>query len=169
MSPPQQPGSTGSVWVMSGSPVHVSSLPRRRQCFMGRANTHLRPPNSSYSLHPRPHTRDPGAWGNYADRDEVGPVISTGRNREGRVARRARRRAALKEKRLGQIEEKLSRKKMVGAKGWGQAGQQGRGSRGAGARAGLLRRAAARAVDGVQPLVRPASSSSALADTVRPC
>ncbi|PNW83046.1 hypothetical protein CHLRE_06g304600v5 [Chlamydomonas reinhardtii] len=54
-----------------------------------------------------------GAWGNYADRDEVGPVISTGRNREGRVARRARRRAALKEKRLGQIEEKLSRKKMV--------------------------------------------------------
>ncbi|KAG2497051.1 hypothetical protein HYH03_005050 [Edaphochlamys debaryana] len=54
-----------------------------------------------------------GAWGNYADRDEMGPIMSTGRSREGRVARRARRREALKEKRLEALSEKLSRKKMV--------------------------------------------------------
>ncbi|EFJ51382.1 hypothetical protein VOLCADRAFT_103426 [Volvox carteri f. nagariensis] len=54
-----------------------------------------------------------GAWGNYADRDEVGPVISQGRTREGRVARRARRREALKEKRMEFVAEKLARKKMV--------------------------------------------------------
>ncbi|GLC36573.1 hypothetical protein PLESTM_000461600 [Pleodorina starrii] len=54
-----------------------------------------------------------GAWGNYADRDEAGPIISTGRTREGRVARRARRREALKEKRMEFVSEKLARKKMV--------------------------------------------------------
>lgn len=54
-----------------------------------------------------------GAWGNYADRDEVGPVIATGRTGEGRVARRARRREALKEKRMESVAEKLARKKMV--------------------------------------------------------
>ncbi|KXZ46989.1 hypothetical protein GPECTOR_39g483 [Gonium pectorale] len=54
-----------------------------------------------------------GSWGNYADRDEAGPIISTGRTREGRVARRARRREALKEKRVAFVEEKLARKQLL--------------------------------------------------------
>lgn len=41
-------------------------------------------------------------WGNYADRDEVGPAIASGRQREGRVERRARRREALKVRVRGQ-------------------------------------------------------------------
>ncbi|GLI62237.1 hypothetical protein VaNZ11_004832 [Volvox africanus] len=54
-----------------------------------------------------------GAWGNYADLDEMGPIISQGRTREGRVARRARRREALKEKRMEFVAKKLARKKMM--------------------------------------------------------
>lgn len=54
-----------------------------------------------------------GNWGNYADRDEVAPLIATGRTREGRVARRARRREALRGKREEFIAEKLARKQMV--------------------------------------------------------
>lgn len=53
-----------------------------------------------------------GSWGNYAEGDEVAPLISLGR-REGRAARRARRREALKDKRMSTISDKLARKNMV--------------------------------------------------------
>ncbi len=59
--------------------------------------------------------RRAGSWGNYADRDEAAPLIATGRTREGRVARRARRREALREKRHEHIAERLARKQMVRA------------------------------------------------------
>lgn len=40
-----------------------------------------------------------GSWNQYADESALAPLIATKRSREGRVARRARRRAALKAKR----------------------------------------------------------------------
>ncbi|WIA17728.1 hypothetical protein OEZ85_009244 [Tetradesmus obliquus] len=47
-----------------------------------------------------------GAWGNYADRDSLSPVIATGRSHEGRVARRARRREAQQAKREEIMEQR---------------------------------------------------------------
>lgn len=59
-----------------------------------------------------------GAWGNYAaqqmaegDGEDVGALIARGRGaREGRVARRARRREALRVKREAQLAERRSLK-----------------------------------------------------------
>lgn len=56
-----------------------------------------------------------GRWGNYADEDTVGAVMSTGRRREGRQARRARRREVVKERREEALREKAERKAMVRA------------------------------------------------------
>lgn len=55
-----------------------------------------------------------GAWGNYAEEGDasVSTAMATGRS-EGRVARRARRREALKAKRVDFISERLARKHMV--------------------------------------------------------
>ncbi len=55
-----------------------------------------------------------GAWGNYADVESFGTKIAEGRSHEGRVARRARRREAVKDRRQLQLLERQQRKQMVG-------------------------------------------------------
>ena len=60
----------------------------------------------------------PGQWGNYADEESLGSIISSGRTREGRVARRARRRESLAEKRQVWMEEDKAKRTMVGGRGW---------------------------------------------------
>jgi len=54
-----------------------------------------------------------GAWGNYAEGDALGTVMSSGRSREGRVARRAKRREAMREKRARQAEERIKTRAML--------------------------------------------------------
>lgn len=56
-----------------------------------------------------------GTWGNYADTEALGSIMATGRTREGRVARRARRREAMKQKREQHLQEKKTMKDMVRA------------------------------------------------------
>ncbi len=51
-----------------------------------------------------------GQWGNYAEGENPGAAMAVGRGpREGRVARRARRREAMRLKRLAQLEERQVR------------------------------------------------------------
>lgn len=57
-----------------------------------------------------------GKWGNYVsedERNEVGTLMSTGRNQGGRVARRERRRKALQEKREEQLKERAELKAIM--------------------------------------------------------
>lgn len=54
------------------------------------------------------------AWDSYAeDEDTVGKMMANGRVREGRLARRARRRESLKDKRQGYLDERAARKMLV--------------------------------------------------------
>ncbi|GAX76344.1 hypothetical protein CEUSTIGMA_g3790.t1 [Chlamydomonas eustigma] len=58
-----------------------------------------------------------GQWGNYASQVEgegdVGRIMATGRSSEGRLARRARRREVIKQRREKQVEEKKKLKTMM--------------------------------------------------------
>ena len=65
-------------------------------------------------LAPAPKPAPAGAWGNYAEGEDVHHRIAAGRTREGRVARRARRRAVMQQKRAQYVEERAQRKQMVG-------------------------------------------------------
>lgn len=52
-------------------------------------------------------------WTSYADEESVGPVMATGRSSEGRLARRRRRREALRAKRADYLEKRREEKKRV--------------------------------------------------------
>lgn len=54
-----------------------------------------------------------GPWTDYADEQEAGPLMAAGRMRDGRLARRAKRREAFRERQQPMLDERRARKDMV--------------------------------------------------------